>query len=197
MKNILCFVDVETTGIKDNDYPIELAMIFCDPDTFEIYNRYTSLIKWDCVIQKSNKTEWHEDYQSAYKIHNIPFDYWLNNSYSTVCIVHEIKFICSELISRFGECKFIIVSDNPYFDLNMIKRIYDNVNQVHPFHYNPRSVSILFDLFNVEFKNFKHRAEIDVIDIFTKSKDIILKIKNKFELNEEYVCVSKCEENKS
>ena len=181
----LVFFDFETTGLDMNsdpqigDFPIELALLVTDHKLNIIGKSFVSLINWDIITDSYNNKNWGN--LPATKVHNIKLDdilelgirHNVNNRHDKhdILIPHLIETYLNNLPLNEDD-QLILVSDNPYFDFTLLKKMY-NVKTENPcqfpFHYNCYSPLMLFKAINMENNNKHkkvHRALDDVYDLY-------------------------------
>lgn len=184
----LVFFDFETTGTDvscDSNigcFPIELAMMVTDCELNIIGRPISSLINWD--IFKTEYFQKHWDNIPATKVHGIKLDEItdsgvLHNSLCThpkdnIIIPHIIEMYLEELkIGNEKNDELILVSDNPYFDFTLMKKLYNVKTKdmiQFPFHYNCYSPMMLFKSLDMNHKETKtHRALGDMNHKETKA----------------------------
>jgi len=139
---IFCITDFETTGINPSkDYPIEVGCIFTDK-FFNVVDTYHSLIKYPFskLFTKTDDDEfkWKEEYQAAYNVHKIEPSEVLDSGLVAYDVLNDINRIVSKLKQAHDNARVIILSDNAYFEMAYMKRLYNLANRDNefPFHYS-------------------------------------------------------------
>ena len=180
----LVFFDFETTGIDVNSdpsigcFPIELAMMVTDYELNIIGDPFHTLIRWDVFDTEYFKDNWNNF--EATKIHGIKLEEIIDcgilhnavNSHNKqdVLLSHNIEMYLEELKIHKKD-QLTLVSDNPYFDMALMKKLYnvkiDGGQVKFPFHYNCFSPLMLFDALEMNIKNcHPHRAMGDVNGLY-------------------------------
>jgi oligoribonuclease (3'-5' exoribonuclease) len=155
MKNnniIFCITDFETTGLDPNrDYPIEIACVFTDMH-FNVINTYHSLIRYSFsdLFIKTGEDEiiWRKEYQTAYNVHRIEPVKILELGSPAHYVVNELNQVINNLKQMYNNARAIIVSDNAYFEMAYMKRLYNlaNKDKEFPFHYSAWDTNLLLHL---------------------------------------------------
>lgn len=177
MPHVLCFIDLETTGVDpDLDFPIEIGILFSDykcihelatihhkvstPEMVAYYNNHSHIAK----------DQWAPEHTSAYKVHNIGFDDWQNSAIDSRTVASSINQICYYLQQKYSTSTFILVSDNIYFDLSFLHKLWRSTYEHWPFHYNGWDTDLL--LYNTvgDITGKPHNAMDDVTLLFKQTK---------------------------
>jgi len=176
----LVFFDFETTGIDVSGepnigcFPIELAMLVTDCNLNIIGKSFSSLINWDIFKTKTIRENW--DTLGATKVHGIKLEEVMDCGvlHKAVCTHCKDDILMPQIIEMYfeelkirHEDELILVSDNPYFDFTLMKKLYnvkiDGGQIKFPFHYNCYSPMLLFKALGMNINNCKsHRAMGDV-----------------------------------
>jgi len=169
----LVFFDFETTGPDVSSdpntecFPIELAILVTDCELNIIGTPLSTLINWDVFQTKFYKDNWNTF--EATKVHGIELNNIIDNGilHNSLCvhpkdvilIPHIIKIYFEELkIGNRGNDELILVSDNPYFDFTLMKKLYnvETKNPIRfPFYYNCYSPMMLFKSIGMKIKSSK------------------------------------------
>lgn len=171
----LIFFDFESTGVnvrgnKDDDIPIEVALVICD-DKLIIKNIYNSLIKWNWM---ESYDKWPEIYNDAYKIHKIKLNTIKENG-------KTIDKVCSninQLLKNYtnNQYKPTLISDNAYFDTFMMYKLFAEHN-VFPFHYTTWDTNTLVKAAGVrKAKEHPHNALDDAMNMYHRTLRSLEKI---------------------
>jgi oligoribonuclease (3'-5' exoribonuclease) len=155
MKNnniIFCITDFETTGLDPSrDYPIEIACVFTDIH-FNVMNVYHSLIRYPFseLFIKTGEDEvvWRKEYQDAYNVHRIKPIEVLELGSPAHHVVSEMNRVINNLKQMYSDARAIIISDNAYFEMAYMKRLYNLANKDNefPFHYSAWDINLLLGL---------------------------------------------------
>ena len=157
--DVFCICDFETTGITDEDYPIEIGCIFTD-NYFRVLETYTSYIS----VPIQDKA-WPEKYQNAYNVHKIPLSTIYCKGKNTQSISKDIN----NIRKKYGQ-RMTIVSDNPYFEMLHMKKVFKGYSSINKrtipfesiFHHVPWGVNMLLAPMNVQYATHNsHRALAD------------------------------------
>ena len=180
----LVFFDFETTGLdvsSDPDVgclPIELSLLVTDNELNIIGRSLTMLIAWD-ALNSYGQEKW--DKLEATKVHNIKLDEVISHGVyhhteakhdmTETLAPHIIDIYLKELKIKNSD-QLILISDNPYFDFTLLKKLYNVKTDnpiMFPFHYNCYSPLMLFKAIEME-KSSKyikvHRSLDDVYDLY-------------------------------
>ena len=151
--------DFETTGITDNDHPIEVGIIVCDED-FNFLDSYSSLIAPpdDCFgTNDIGVKHWSPRYVDAYKVHRIEPEKF--SSFNDANIVRQSVQSLVRLNTVDGR-KPILVSDNIQFEWMHMKKLLGRDDW--PFHYCGWDTSLFLEATGIgDPRNVPHRALAD------------------------------------
>lgn len=164
-EKIFCITDFETTGTDPaKDYPIEIGCIFADKN-FNLLGTYSNLIRPNNLrILFNKKGEWKKEYLPAFKIHKIkPKEIQSKGITYQEC--------CSQLLDIINKIKknnekIIILSDNAYFEMSFMKKLFllANLKDKFPFHYCAYDTNLSLCVFsNIGDALLKHRAIEDAL----------------------------------
>lgn len=162
-----CFMDFETTGIDTSVYmhslPIEIGCIFTD-EKFNILERFATLIAWPEIIAQ---TKWDAHQMNAYNVHKIDLIDIKRFGMNPQLVKNILNQICKSLPV---ESKFrpIIISDNPYFEMAMLKFLY--LQDIIPFHYSAWNTMLVLNLANVKRTKKPHQAYKDALLLYEDAK---------------------------
>jgi len=147
LKRNMFLIDFETTGLNpETDYPIEIGLLVLNRK-LKILDTFECLIEWGELIQEhENLNNWKENYQGAFKVHNISIQEYKENTsklfWSTVVqalngLAHKYK------IDNFY--KPVFVSDNSIFEFQFLKKMYSafGLNIFDYFHFSVYDTSLL------------------------------------------------------
>lgn len=145
MERVYAFCDFETTGLFSLDqpdpYPIEVGLIFTD-ENYVTITTYENLISWEKLTSeiRENNYQWPDKYHSAYKVHGITPEEYLNESIDFHGCAIDILEICEDL--KIGKYYPTLISDNIQFEYRLMWFLFLNRFKLtkhkeltFPFHY--------------------------------------------------------------
>jgi len=161
------WTDFETTGLSEQDRPIELAIIMTDEQLNEV-DRFQSLIRMNHPDQfmgslVGQTPVWLPKAQEAAKVHKIKASEILDAPLARFVGIDLIKFL-AQYGGNTGRKKPILVSDNPRFEDQMLNALVveSGVKVKHSLYYNMWSPIMLTTALGLGRPKKNHRAMGDV-----------------------------------
>lgn len=176
MKKKYFIVDFETNGVDDRMehgvLPIEIGLVVTDISFKDVEATMDRMIYFPDLIEEINgEMQWKEQYQKAAEFHKITAEeYHSYNDQTPEKAVNEL----GEIIRNTDGHKYqpVLVSDNPYFEHKLMKKLFRLSDKAFPFHYNTYGVGMLYELFNIKKHHKPHRAYQDAKSLFHTLKEL-------------------------
>ena len=155
-------VDFETTGIAEDDYPIEIGMLAMDKH-FVAISSFGRLIAWPELLPANgyNKDEagagqwgWEGRHKRAFDVHNINHISLADKGLDPADVVEQALAWIHSLGFKHAPT---LVSDNIIFEHRMAKKLF---GEDYPFHYHGFDIYnllVMADLYNQRIEK-PHRA---------------------------------------
>jgi hypothetical protein len=166
---LFAWLDTETTGLEDDDVPIEVACTLTD-EYLNVLGEMHELIRISPLVEDRLVTralDWADRSRPAYAVHQIPFHRLADEGKSGPHVVEAlVRLLEPHFVLRDGIEKPILVTDNPTFDHKMLRILFWQVGRRRqdqwPFHHNPWSPTMLWAAANLPYIDKPHRADLDV-----------------------------------
>ena len=155
-KTFYAIVDFETTGVSTTrDFPIQIGIIICDENLEEL-GKMSEYIKTPDTVQyyqevKHEEGQWSREHHGAFKVHKIRFNKWQEKAMPSNKVVDLILYSClPESGVNYREDNVYLVSDNIFFDMAFMKRMWAYSEEPWPFHYAGMDGRILWNWLGLE-----------------------------------------------
>ncbi len=172
---LLAVVDYETTGIRDDDLPIEIGIRFTD-HKFKLLASFQGFINWP---EFGPYDEWPKKWKIAYNYHKIPLRYVKQGGHNPYDIVDLIQTLVEATMERIGAKRCVMVSDNAIFEHKMTKKLFSVSPQINPFsseskpfHYKIFDPSMMYDMFGLVIESstgIKEHRSLSDCDLMLKT----------------------------